>query len=53
MREMKKRAWQESNLRPLVPETNTLSSELQARKANYNRKFPSVKPLAFPEVDRP
>ena len=34
---MEWRAWQESNLRPLVPETNTLSSELQARRKNYNR----------------
>ncbi len=27
---VKKRAWLDSNQRPLVPETNTLSSELQA-----------------------
>ena len=50
---MKKRAWQDSNLRPLVPETNTLSSELQARKLDYIRNFRSVKPPAIPEEGSP
>jgi hypothetical protein len=36
LEELRKYAWQESNLRPPVPETGALSTELQARRERFS-----------------